>query len=181
MISLKSQVTIKILNYFFLNHKASHYVNELARILKLDPKNLHRKLNELEEEGILKSDFIGKQRHFSLNNKSKIIKPYQELLAQTVGLKAQLKNVIEKINGVEEVYIYGSYAKDAMSAGSDIDLLVIGNHSNLELQKAINQIQRWIGREINLINLTKKELNQKKKQKNPFIKNIFTNKYIKLL
>lgn len=181
MISLKSQVTIRILNYFFLNPEASHYVNEFARILKVDPKNLLRKLNELEKEGILKSTFIGKQRHFSLNQDSKITKTYQELLIQTVGLKAQLKEVIKKVRGVEQAYIYGSYAKDAMSSGSDIDVLVVGNHSALELQKAINQVQEWIGREINVVNLNERELNQKKRKKNPFIGNIFSNKYIKLL
>ncbi len=31
MISLKSKITIKLLNYFFLNPKESLYVNELSR------------------------------------------------------------------------------------------------------------------------------------------------------
>lgn len=181
MIPLKSQVTIKILNYYFLNLTASHYVNELARILKLDPKNLHRKLNELEKEGILKSEFVGKQRYFALNRSSKIAKTYRELLSQTSGVQEQLRKAIKQISGVQEAYIYGSYAKNTMDAGSDIDLLVVGDHSALALQKVLNQIQRMIGREINVVNISKAELDAKKKQKNPFVRNIFSGKYIKIL
>lgn len=89
MISLKSQIILKILTYYFLNPAASHYVNELARILQADPKNLHRKLNELEQEGILKSEFQGKQRHFFLNKHSRIAKIYKDLFSQTFGLTQQ--------------------------------------------------------------------------------------------
>ncbi|TSA44845.1 hypothetical protein D4R52_03535 [bacterium] len=181
MISLKSQVTIRILDYYYLNPSARHYINELARILKLDPKNLHRKLNELEKEGILKSDFAGKERYYYLNGKSRVAKAYKDLFLQTVGLPEQLKKLIKSVNGTEQAYIFGSYAKNTMSAGSDIDLLVVGNHSVLDLQKELNQLQKWIGREINAVNLTKKELKRKEKNNDPFISNIFSNKHLKLL
>ncbi|MCX5667712.1 MAG: hypothetical protein NTY34_05330 [Candidatus Omnitrophica bacterium] len=39
MISLRSKVAIKLLDYYFLNPEAQVYINELARILELDPKN----------------------------------------------------------------------------------------------------------------------------------------------
>lgn len=179
MISLKSRVTTKILNYYFLNPRARHYVNELARILDMDPKNAYRKLAELENEGVLISEFTGKQRYFFLNKKSKIAKTYEELLARTAGLAEQLKQAVRQVRGVEHTYIFGSYAKNTMDAGSDIDLLVVGDHSTLELQKTLNKIQAWAGREINVVNISKPEL--KKKIKSPFIKNIFTQKHIKLL
>jgi len=180
MISLKSKTTIKILTYYFLNPDLRHYVNELARILKLDPKNAHRKLGELEREGILKSEFEGKQRYFSLDKKSKTVKIYKELLSQTVGLEEQIRKAIQKISGVELAYIYGSYAKNTMTGASDIDLLVVGSHSTLELQKAMNKIQKDIGREINTVNISPKELSFKKKKKDPFITNVFSGKHIKL-
>jgi len=67
MIGFRSKITIKVLNYYFLNPKKSHYVNELARILDVDPANLFRKLIELEREGVLVSEMRGNQRYFSLN------------------------------------------------------------------------------------------------------------------
>jgi len=50
MISLKSKITRKLLNYFFLNPKESLYVNELSRNLALDKRNLVKKIKELETE-----------------------------------------------------------------------------------------------------------------------------------
>lgn len=181
MITLKSKVTVKILTYYFLNPDLRHYINELARILKLDPKNLLRKLNELEKEGILKSEFVGKQRYFSLNKKSKVTNIYKDLMAQTAGLEEQIRKLIRNVPGTEQAYIYGSYAKNTMSTGSDIDILIVGNHSTLKMQKALNKIQRGMGREINAVNISMRELNLKKKKKDPFIHNIFSGKHIKLL
>jgi predicted transcriptional regulator with HTH domain len=43
MISLRSQVTRKILNLFFLNPHETLYVNELSRRLGLDKRNLVKK------------------------------------------------------------------------------------------------------------------------------------------
>ena len=55
MISLRSEITKKLLNYFFINPQESLYVNELSSKLQLDKRNLVKKLKELEEVGILKS------------------------------------------------------------------------------------------------------------------------------
>jgi len=63
MISLRSKITIKLLDYYFLNPNAQVYINELARILEIDPKNTETKLKELEMEGLFKSEFRGKQRY----------------------------------------------------------------------------------------------------------------------
>lgn len=178
MISLKSKTTIKILNYFFLNPKAKNYINELAKILDLDPKNLYRKLRELEKEGILESEFLGKQRYFYLS-KSPIVEAYRQIILKTVGFESLLKKVLNKIKGIKEAYLFGSYARDKMDTSSDIDLLVIGNHSPLILQKEIIKLQREIDREINIINMSEKEFKEKK-NKDPFIKNIFSDKFIKI-
>jgi predicted transcriptional regulator with HTH domain len=49
MLGFRSKITIKVLNYYFLNPQKSHYANELARLLDVYPANLFRKLKELEK------------------------------------------------------------------------------------------------------------------------------------
>ncbi|GEM_PF-3646523 len=41
------------------------------------------------------------------------------------------------LDNIKEAYIYGSYAQDALSAHSDLDLLVVGNYEIKTLQKKI--------------------------------------------
>jgi len=181
MISLKSKTTQKILNYYFLNPRARHYINELARLLELDPKNADTKLKELEREGIMQSEFLGKQRYFYLAKNSPLVKTYRGLFMRTVGLERQFRKALENIAGLREAYLYGSYAKNTMDSGSDIDVLAIGEHSALAAQKAVNRIQKNSGREINIVHMTGKELREKKKSGNPFIANIFSGKVIKIV
>ena len=181
MISLKSKVTLKILNYYFLNPEAKHYINELAKILELDPKNVHRKLEELEKEGLLISEFQGQERYFFLNQRYALLNHYKEIFLKTIGLEQDIKKCIKSVPKTKEAYIFGSYATNQMDAGSDIDILVIGSHSVLELQKKINKLKKQTGREFNIINLDPNEFDQKKKQKDQFIKNIFNRKIIKVI
>jgi len=67
MISLKSEITQKVLNYFFLNPQENLYVNELARKLSLDKRNLVKKIRELEKEGLLISQQRGNLKLYSIN------------------------------------------------------------------------------------------------------------------
>ena len=181
MISFKSKVTEKILDYYFINKDASRYINELAKILGLDPKNADRKLKELEKEGLLTSEFKGKQRYFSLNKKYPLMKSYRRIFLKTFGLEQKLRQIVSDIPRIKEAYIFGSYAKDKMDAQSDMDILAVGGHSVMQLQKKISALQKSLGREINVVNLSPQEFLRKKKAKDPFIANVFAGPHIKLL
>lgn len=173
MISLKSEISQKVLNYFFLNPQESLYVNELARKLSLDKRNLVKKIRELEEEGILISRQRGNLKLYSVNDKFPLYKEYKSIVLKTLGFEEQLKTALKEVPGIEKAYIYGSYAENKMGAHSDIDLLVIGEHRIVNLQKKISLLQRELDREINVVNMSKNEFKRRRKKKDPFIANIF--------
>jgi len=181
MISLRSKVTIKLLDYYFLNMHAQHYINELARILELDPKNTETKLKEFEKEGLFKSEFRGKQRYFYLAKDNPVLEHYRQIFLKTHGIEKRLKDMIGNIKGLKEAYLFGSYASNKMDSSSDIDLLAIGTHSVLELQRVIAKLQKDTGREFNVTNLNMKEFEAKKKNKDPFINGVFKTKTIRLV
>jgi len=181
MISLRSKVAIKLLDYYFLNPHAQHYINELARILELDPKNTETKLKQFEKEGLFKSEFRGKERYFFLAKNNPILEHYRQIFLKTYGIEKKLKNELLAVDELKEAYIFGSYASDKMDSSSDIDILAIGSHSVLKLQKIIARLQKDTGREFNVINLSLEEFTAKKKNRDSFIKNIFEAKIIKLI
>jgi predicted nucleotidyltransferase len=181
MIIPRSKVSKKILGYFILNPQRRHYINELAGILNLDPKNTYRALMELEKGGILVSEFIGKSRFFKLNKKYPLLSNYKKIFLSTAGIEYQLKNICQSLAGAKEAYIFGSYAKGDMDASSDVDVLVVGEHSSVELQRQLSKIQKETGREINAVSFSLKEFQDKKRKGDPFIKSILNTKHIKLL
>jgi predicted nucleotidyltransferase len=181
MISLRSKVAIKLLDYYFLNPDSQHYINELARILELDPKNTETKLKEFEEEGLFKSEFRGKERYFFLAKDNPVLEHYRQIFLTTYGIEKRLKDMLPNIKGLKEAYIFGSYASNKMDSSSDIDILAIGSHSVLELQRLIVKLQKDIGREFNVTNLSLKEFEAKKKDKDPFISGVFKTKTIRLV
>ena len=181
MISLRSTVTKKLLNYFLLNPEESLFINEISRKLDLDKRNLVKKLQELEREGILKSRVRGNQKFYSINKDYPLYNEYKKIIFKTIGIENRLRDILKGVDGIEKVYLYGSYASDKMAAHSDIDLLVIGSHKILSLQKQISRLQKEIDREINVVNMDKKEFKKRKKENDPFLKTIFKGKHIEVI
>jgi len=180
MISLKSEVTRKLLNYFFLNPKESLYVNELSRNLVLDKRNLVKKVKELETEGILKSQVRGNLKLYSINRDYPLYNEYRKIVIKTIGFEESLRNALKDVKAIKDAYIYGSYAKDKMDTHSDIDLLIVGSHNIISLQKKLNSLQKEINREINVVNMNEKEFKRRIKNRDPFIIGILRNRHIRI-
>ncbi len=181
MFQNKSKIIIKVLGYFLINSKKKHYINELAKNLEIDPGNLFRKLKELEEEGILVSEKKGNQRYYSLNKEYHLLKEIRQYYKVKYGADNLIKEKLKQVKRVEEAYIFGSYAKGTIDGESDIDVLLIGDHSPLEAKRKILPLQRSLGREINIIDLSPEEFIEKKRKKDEFIENVFSGKIIKIL
>lgn len=180
MISFKSNVTKKLLNYFFINPQESLYVNELSRTLSLDKRNLVKKLKELETEGVLKSEARGNLKIYSINDKYPLVNELKKIFFKTAGIEFQLKKIFKDISGVKNCYLYGSYAENKMDAHSDIDLLVVGDHKILDLQRKISKLQKDIGREINIVNMELQEYENRIKENDPFLSDIMKKAYTKV-
>ncbi len=180
MISLRSKVSQQILNYFMLQQGSEVYVNDLARVLHTESGNLTRRLIVLEKEGLLKSRWQGKQRYYSLNKSFPLLREYKNIVLKTIGLEQVLKTSLGTISGIKKAVIFGSYAQEKMDSHSDIDFLVVGDHSTVELQKAVAQVQKSTQREINAVSMSLQEYNDKK-GKDPFLKSIESKKTVRII
>lgn len=181
MLQFRSKITRRVLEYFFLNPDQNRYINELSDILGLDAGNLYRKLKEMEREGILISEIRGNQKYYALNKKYSLLRELKRTYEVKFGFVNHLKEKLSKLKGIEEAYLFGSYAAGNFQQDSDIDILLVGSHSSLDAKRIILPLQKLIGREINIIDLSPKELKSLIRKKDDFIKNIFSKKTIKLL
>lgn len=179
MITLKSKSEKELLNYFFIHENERLYVNELVRRLGIDKRNLLKKLSELEKLGLFVTDFVGNLKFYSLNKKFALYKEYRNIILKTAGIEQHLREILTELQDVKRAFIYGSFATNKMNISSDIDIMVIGDHDIVELQKAIGQLQKKYDREINVISMDAKEF--KSKRQDPFVAGVLNKKRIELI
>lgn len=179
MINFKSKITQAVLGYFFINPRAEMYLNEMARKFKVDRGNLARKLAELETEGILLKNKKGNLSLYTINRQYPFLPELRKIFIKSFGLEPELKKALKRVKGLKTAIIFGSYARDKLSAESDIDLLLVGSHKFLDAQNEIIKLQSKIDREINIIDMTEAEFRRKKDE--DFLKNALSGKIIKLI
>jgi len=180
MINFRSKIAQKVLSYFLLNSEEEMYVNEMARKFAVNRGNLVRKLAEWEREGIVTKTERGNLSLYKINKKYSLLEEMKKIAQKKFGLEEQLKKVLKGVKGLKMAFIFGSYAENKLETESDIDLLLIGSHNALKVQKGIIKLQEEFDREINIVDMTEVEFKEKK-QKSELVKNIFNNKYIQII
>lgn len=181
MLNLASKLRRDLLGYYFTNPSASHYLRELAGILNADPANLSRELMRLERIGLFASERRGNQKHFRLNKQYPLYDEVRRIVAKTIGVKNQLRTALSRIGGIEEAYLYGSFAKDQADQARDIDVMIVGEPKTGELEESLRALERRLRREINYTLLCREELESRLKKRDPFITDVWENERIDLL
>jgi predicted nucleotidyltransferase len=181
MIDLRSKARQRLLAYYFANPTARLHLRDLAGQLDIDPSNLSKELHRLETEGLFRSEVSGRQKYFQLNRNYPLFAEVRSIVSKTIGAPSLLAQAFKKTEGIEEAYLYGSFASNQQDASSDIDVLVIGAPRGEVLAEAMRKIERQLGREVSYTVLTRKEFDSRRARKDAFLENVWRNKRIPLV
>jgi DNA-binding MarR family transcriptional regulator len=122
MFSFRSKARQQLLAYYFTNPTARHHLRDLAGRLSIDPSNLSKEFARLEREGLFRSEVNGRQKYFQLNRKYPLFDEVRKIVAKTIGAAPLIAQSLTKIKGIDEAYLYGSFARNQQDAASDIDV-----------------------------------------------------------
>lgn len=140
----------RVLGLLLLHADQRYYLREIARLTGTAPGTLTRELGKLVEAGVLAVEKVGNQAHYSANRDCPIFSELAGILRKTSGLAEVLAEGLAPLAPrIEVAFVYGSMAGDKAGAGSDIDLMVIGEASFAELVQGLHPLQEVLGREIN--------------------------------
>jgi predicted nucleotidyltransferase len=181
MIDLRSKARQRLLAYYFANPTARLHLRDLAERLNIDPSNLSKELGRLEREGLFQSEVNGRQKYFQLNREYPLFAEVRSIVSKTIGASSLIAQSLKKIEGIEEAYLYGSFASNQQDAASDIDVLVIGTPRDEVLAEAVRKIERQLGREVSYTVLTRKEFDLRRTRKDAFLENVWHNKRVPLI
>ena len=181
MLNLQSQTRQRLLRYYFTNPAARHHVRELAQRLDVDPSNLSKELRHLESQGLFASETSGRQKYFRLNREYPLFAEVRRIVEKTIGTAPLLAATLQRIGGIEEAYLYGSFARNQQDVASDIDVILIGNPKGPILAEAIRTLEGQLGRDINYTVLTRKEFDSRRARKDAFLEDVWHHERVSLV
>lgn|SRR3989338_7030815 len=174
----KSRLRRALLGYFCTNTDAQLYLRQAASLLGEDAGNLSKELARLENIGVFKSTLSGKQRYYFLNKQYPLFGELKSVVFKTIGVEGALKEMVVSMPSVEKAFIYGSFARDAEKAESDIDVLLVGNINEDELIERLSPLENKLQREINYTLYSPQEFVQERKKKGSFLNEALKTKFI---
>jgi DNA-binding transcriptional ArsR family regulator len=151
---LRSPLLGELLAWIYLHPDEASSVTDLAQRFMVSQSTISREADRLTAAGLIREVRRGNLRLLQANLDSPLARPLTELLTLTYGPATVLGDLLAAVDGVDEAYIYGSWA--ARYAGEpgppprDVDVLVVGDADDDEIFDAARTAERQLGREVNI-------------------------------
>lgn len=165
----KSKLRQRLLSLYFTNPDQKFYLRELERTIDFPVANIRRELVKLEKAGLFLIENKGNLVYYYLNQAYPLYPELKGIISKTSGVPITIKSMLEKIKGIKQAFIYGSFAKNEQKPTSDIDLLIIGEVNENKLVAPCRKLEKELQREINYTLYSQTDFDRKKKAKDPFV------------
>lgn len=140
----------RLLAQLLLNPDESFHLRELARLTGSHAGTAGRELEKLVAVGLLLRTEQGNQVRYQADVRCPLFAELSAMFRKTFGMVPALWEALLPLAGsIEVALVFGSMARGTQSAGSDIDLLVIGEVAFAELVQTLYPAQQALQREIN--------------------------------
>jgi len=164
-----------VLSLLLLRPEESLHGREIARRTGLPAGTLTRELKRLASVGLLTQEKRGNQTVYQANRASPIFAELAAILRKTSGLSDVIADAIDSLSdGIDVAFIFGSVARGAETAGSDVDMLIVGAVDFGTVVDALHPAQQQLAREINPKVYSVREWRNKLKEKDPFVMDVLS-------
>jgi predicted nucleotidyltransferase len=159
----------RVLGLLLLQPDESLHGREIARRTGLPAGTLTRELKRLAGVGLLTQEKRGNQTLYRANRAYPIFAELSGILRKTSGLADVVVEALASLSDeIDVAFIFGSVARGPESAGSDIDLLVIGSADFGAIVEPLFPAQQQLAREINPKVFSVREWKSKLREQNSF-------------
>lgn len=164
-------VRAEVLRLLFADEGQELHLRELTRQSGLTLGTLQTEVEKLCAADLLLSRRDGNRRCFRANAAHPLFADLRQLVLKTAGLRDVLAEALRDVPGVELAFLFGSLAAGAGKAGSDVDLMVIGDAGLRALAPRLRKAAEQLGREINPVTMTAAEFARDCARK-PFLRDV---------
>ncbi|MCW5634394.1 MAG: MarR family transcriptional regulator [Rubrivivax sp.] len=162
----------RVLGLLLLHPEEALHGREIARRTGLPPGTLTRELAKLAGAGLLKREKRGNQQLYSADTTSPVFTELASILRKTSGLADVLAQALAAVaDRLRVAFVFGSVAQGRETAGSDVDLMLVGEVGFKEAVACLHPAQAQLGREVNPKIFSPAEL-AAKARKEPFLADV---------
>ena len=168
--ALFSNTQQKVLGFLFGQPDRSFYATELIALTGGGSGAVQRELARLEQTGLVRTRRVGTQKHYQANPASPLFTELTSIAMKTVGLAEPLRDALAPLAAkIAAAFVYGSVAKRADTAISDIDLMVISDSvTYADVYAAMEPVSSRLGRTVNPTVYSRQQLARRVKQGTAF-------------
>ena len=160
-----------ILSRTMLDPSAEYHLRELVRLTGLAPRTVHQELEKLVRADLLVERRDGNRRYVRPNERHPLFRPLREIVLKTEGLADVLREALGT-EGIQLAFVYGSIAAAAATAGSDVDLIIVGSLGLREAVRRLGPAHDVLAREINPKVWTRREFDRRRRENDPFLSRV---------
>ncbi len=165
----------RVLGLLLLHPEQSYHVREIARVTDTTAGTLHKELTKLAEAGILSKERRGNQLVYHANRACPIFDELASIMRKTSGLADIIARALEPLKAkVKVAFVFGSMARSAEAAHSDVDVMVIGDAGFGEVLQLLYPVQAELGREVNPKVFTEDEWTSKVAARDVFVRDVLS-------
>ncbi|MES2321861.1 MAG: ArsR family transcriptional regulator [Pseudomonadota bacterium] len=161
----------KLLALLFVQVDKAFHLNEIMRLTGLGTASAQRELKRLDDAGLILSERVGNARLFRPNRSSPVYPELHGLIQKTFGLAGVLRSALQPISSSLSVaFVYGSIAKGAETAQSDVDLMLVGETVSYgALLAVLAPAEQTLGRKISPTPYTHAEFTKRLQEQQNFL------------
>jgi predicted nucleotidyltransferase len=166
----------RVLGLLFGQPDRSFYATELIALARAGSGSVQRELARLEQSGLVTVRAVGNQKHYQANPASPIYEELCGIARKTVGIAEPLRATLTQLaDQIKAAFVFGSVAKQTDHAASDIDLMIVSDTLGFpDVILALQPVEQGLGREINPVIYTTRELAKRIKADEGFVNRVLS-------
>ncbi len=168
---LSSRARAEIFRLLFSGTGEELHVREIERRSGLNDSTLRQELRKLVRLDLVQSRRDSNRVYYRAKTESPLYPEIRNLVLKTSGLSDVLKSAL-KDKRIRVAFVFGSIARGEEKAGSDVDLMVIGQLGLRDLSRLLSGIEEKIGREVNPHVLREEEFQKRIRAKEHFVSSV---------
>ena len=172
--ALFSDSQSRVYAWLFGQPERTYHFSELLRLTGLGSASLQRELRRLAEAGLVRSERVGNLRCYVANAQSPVFDELVALTRKALGTVPLLRAALAPLQPrLQAAWVYGSVARQADKADSDVDIMLVGNDLLLsEVLDVLVPLEPQLGRKINPTCYTPPEFAQRRAEPDSFVNRV---------